>query len=78
MTGIYIIRNIVNNKVYIGQSIDIERRWKEHKRKYQYENERKNSYLYNAIYKYGIESFSFDILEECDKDKLNEREIYYI
>jgi len=78
MAGIYIIRNLVNNKVYIGQSIDIKRRWGEHKRKYKQESERKDSYLYKAMYKYGVDAFSFDILEECDKEKLNEREIYYI
>lgn len=78
MVGIYIIRNLVNNKIYIGQSIDIERRWQEHKRMYKKESERKHSYLYNAIYKYGIDSFSFDVLEECDEAILNEREIYYI
>jgi len=78
MIGIYIIRNLVNNKIYIGQSKDIKRRWAEHKRKYKNESEREHSYLYNAMRKYGISSFSFDVLEECDETILNEREIYYI
>jgi group I intron endonuclease len=36
------------------------------------------SYISNAIYKYGKEAFTYEIIEECDNDKLNEREIYWI
>lgn len=77
MIGIYLIRNTINNKVYIGQSTDIERRWVEHKRKYSLEKN-KNIILYKAFKKYGLDNFSFEILEECKEEELNERETFYI
>lgn len=70
MIGIYKITNNINGKIYIGQSVDIERRLKEHKR-------REEQQIDQAIQKYGIDNFSFDILEECDSDLLNEREEYW-
>lgn len=77
MKGVYCITNKINNKKYIGCSNDIENRWRHHK----YESENKNYKGYNfpihkAIRKYGIENFSFEILEECDN--YFEREKYYI
>lgn len=80
MMGIYKIENLINGKIYIGQSVDIHERWLEHKRV----NERtsaldKQQYpLYRSFKKYGLENFSFEILEECSRDKLNEREKYWI
>ena len=75
--GIYKIINKIDGKVYIGQSIDILRRWYEHlwaagQQRYS------NLLLYKAFAKYGVENFSFDIVERCDESKLLEREIYYI
>ena len=71
-TGIYKIENLTNGKVYIGQSIHIERRWQEHCR------ESSHSLISKAIRKYGKESFSFQILEECEVKDLNDLESYYI
>ena len=79
MCGIYKITNKINHKVYIGQAIDIRRRWKAHH--CDPFNQNSNSYnypLYCAIRKYGIRNFIFEVLEECEIDKLNEREIFYI
>ena len=76
MVGIYKITNQLNGKVYIGQSVNIEQRWKRHKQ--EVKNGNKTYKLYNAIRKYGIENFSFEVLEECLRDELNEKEIYYI
>lgn len=79
MVGIYKITNNINNKVYIGQSSDIHRRWTTH-RAIAF-NETDHSYnnpLYRAIRKYGLENFSFDILEECSVNELNEKEKYWI
>ena len=56
--GIYQITNKVNNKIYIGQSIDIERRWNQHK------YGKGSVVLMNAIKKYGLDNFEFKILEE--------------
>lgn len=78
MVGIYKITNILNNKCYIGQSIDIKIRWIQHI----YEGKRNNpkGKLYSAIFKEGIENFSFEVIEECflDEKILNEKERYWI
>lgn len=72
MTGIYIIRNTINNKVYIGQSVDIKTRWRQHKCS-------NNDYpLYRAFRKYGLENFTFEVLLECSKDELLINEQKYI
>lgn len=76
MCGIYKITNNINGKVYIGQSICIERRWRNHKNYFGSGNE--DYPLYRAFSKYGIENFSFEVVEECETDLLNEREIYWI
>lgn len=76
MIGIYKITNQVNNKCYIGQSICIEKRWKEHI--YEAEKGDKNYKLYLAIRKYGIDNFTFEVIEECSEKDLNEKEIFYI
>lgn len=79
MTGIYKITNLINDKSYIGQSIDIERRFKMHKRTAFNKNSSSYHYpLYRAIRKYGIDKFSFDILEECLMEELDNKEIDYI
>lgn len=72
ITGIYKITNNINGKIYIGQSIDIEHRWNEHQKA------KTNFYLHNAIRKYGIENFDFEIIEECEEHLLNSREIFWI
>ena len=72
MGYIYIIKNDVNNKIYIGQTArSIEVRWKEHVRQ-------KNCIIYKAIHKYGIEHFWIEQIEECDDSLLDEREKYWI
>lgn len=74
MVGIYKITNLENNKIYIGQSINIEERWKDHRTDYL----RSDVLLYRAMRKYGIENFKFEVLEECAVEELDEREIFYI
>lgn len=78
--GIYKITNQVNGKVYIGQSSNIENRWREHiltaNNKDYYGHTR--MLIYPAIRKYGIENFSISIIEECSIEQLDEREIYWI
>lgn len=77
--GIYKIENKLNGKVYIGQSINIEERWKKHRTiSNNINHECKNYPLYRSIYKNGLDNFDFSIIEECLEDKLNEREIYWI
>lgn len=79
MIGIYKIENIKNHKKYIGQSSNILQRWNHHKQ--ESSNENSNSYeypLYRAFRKYGLENFTFEVIEECDINILDEREIYWI
>lgn len=73
MIGIYKIIS-PTNKVYIGQSIDIETRWNSYKNN---RNCHSQTRLKNSFDKYGIEMHQFVLLEECDISKLNERERYY-
>ena len=77
MIGIYKITNKINNLSYIGQSTQIEQRFREHKKSYNWYRE-KNKKLYKDILEYGINNFSFEILEECFVEELNDREQYYI
>lgn len=77
--GIYKITNKINNNAYIGLSVNIEKRWKSHiERSKNYTNKEYDKVLYKAFRKYGIENFSFEILENCDYDSLKEREKYWI
>lgn len=71
-TGIYKITNKINGKIYIGQSKNVERRWREHLRS------KDNTPIHCALRKYGPENFNFEILAECDKDELNRLEQFYI
>lgn len=76
------IKNKLNNKVYIGQSINIERRWVAH-RSFGFNENNKDkkayhSYLYRSFRKYGLDNFEFLILEECSKEELDYKEAYYI
>lgn len=74
-TGIYLIKNKLNGKCYVGQSIDIEARWKQHI----IDSKNKcNQAIHKAISKYGKENFEFSVLEECSADELDEREIHWI
>lgn len=75
--GIYCIENLITHTKYIGQSRDIRHRWMEHK-SYLRKGNHKNLYLQRSWNKYGEENFSFDILEICPIDKLNEREVWNI
>lgn len=77
MIGIYKIENIINHKCYIGQSINIKRRWEIHKSELK-NNRHYNKYLQKAWNKYGENSFLFSVIEECSKLELNEKEQYYI
>lgn len=68
---------MTNNKIYIGQSIDISRRWKDHKKCLR-KNIHRNIHLQSAWNKYGESKFIHKAIEYCKVNELNEREIYWI
>lgn len=76
-SGIYVIRNLVNKKVYIGQATNIYRRWIVHKSNL-LNNNHENSHLQNSFNKYGQNFFDFSVLEYCNSNLLTEKEKYYI
>lgn len=79
MIGIYKFTNLINNKSYIGQSIDIEKRYKEHKRNHLNPNYNNyNSKFYRALRKYGFENFSYEIIIECSQEECLSKEVEYI
>ena len=83
ITGIYKITNLKNGKVYIGKSLNIKARFAAHKSYYKTNAPSKNNRywhnrLYTAMREDGIENFSFEIVEECSSQDLNDRERYWI
>jgi len=75
MTGIYKITCLNNNKVYVGSSSNIEMRWHRHRSNFKYN--RANPIIQNSFNKYGLDSFKFDVIEECDVSNLIDREQFY-
>lgn len=79
MIGIYCFENKVNNKKYIGQSVKVNTRIKQHidcsknKKYVGYDTK-----FYRALRKYGVDNFNAIMLEECDECELDDREIYWI
>jgi len=71
------IKNLINNKIYIGQSLDIYNRWKGHIKDLK-NNRHHNKHLQNSWNKYGESIFEFEILKECFEEFLNKEEVYYI
>lgn len=77
-SGIYKITCLPDSKIYIGQSVNVPNRFSEHiKRGLGAEPATKNR-LYSAMKKWGVENFTFELMEEVPRDKLNERERYWI
>jgi group I intron endonuclease len=73
MIGIYKITS-PSGKVYIGQSINIKRRFKNYKR---LSDCKKQTALYASFLKYGVENHNFEIVTECTIEELNNLERYY-
>ena len=76
-TGIYKITNLENQMCYVGQAVNIADRWRQHiKRGIGAEAPTRNK-LYPAMLSIGVHNFTFEIVEECDRTLLNDREDYW-
>ena len=69
-SGVYLIKNKINNKIYIGSTVNFKNRW------YKHISGKGNLYLFNSIIKYGLDNFEFTILELFDVNE--KKELLYI
>tara|TARA_Y100000592_G_scaffold3462_1_gene5021 strand:- start:1402 stop:1995 length:594 start_codon:yes stop_codon:yes gene_type:complete len=67
--GIYQIKNIINGMMYIGSSVNIQKRWQQHLRLLR-KNSHENSHLQNSFNKHGESNFEFSVLIEVDREQL--------
>lgn len=78
ISGVYKITRLKTNEIYIGQTTSIDKRWQEHVKSALGVGTLASSQLHRVMAADGAENFTFEILEEVPKDKLRERESYYI
>ena len=77
-SGIYKIKNRLNDKIYIGSTKNAQRRWNQHKSELQ-NSKHNNPHLQNAFDKYGVSNFKFSIVEKIkDVENLIDREQHYM
>ena len=76
--GIYKITNQITDECYIGQAVDVYKRWNEHCKCGLGIDTPPGNKLYKAMQEYGLNNFTFELIEECDKAELNEKEKYFI
>lgn len=77
--GIYKITNLETKEAYIGQSVDVVERWKQHcKNALGVGTSSATNKLYSSMQKYGLYNFTFELLEECKSTELDEKEKFYI
>ena len=78
LCGIYYIKNMINDKYYIGQSVDIKRRWIEERCQLNRDEDAWNTHLQASWKLYGKENFEFYVIEICPTEQLDEREQFWI
>lgn len=78
ITGIYKITNLINNKVYIGQAVDIAERWRQHIKRAVGAEPMTTNKLYPIMQETGPYNFSWQVVEECKKEELTAKEKYWI
>ena len=78
VTGIYKITNQLNGIYYIGQAIDIAKRWKDHAKCGLGIDAPASNKMYSAMQQDGLENFTWELLEKCSSTELNEKEKFYI
>lgn len=72
ISGIYVLTHIATGRKYVGQSVDVESRYRQHKKAHA------NTKIAHAIKKYGVSAFSFDVVDRCSREDLNQREKFWI
>lgn len=77
-SGIYKLTDLTSGQVYVGQSVNVKKRFAEHAKKSLGLEGVPNNKLYKAMSASGLENFTFELLEECPKAQLNDREKFYI
>ena len=78
VTGIYKITNQKDNMCYIGQAVDVATRWKQHAKCGLGIDTPASNKLYKAMIQDGIWNFSWELLEQCPRSDLDEKEKFYI
>jgi group I intron endonuclease len=76
-TGIYKITNLTNGMCYVGQAANVADRWKQHINRGIGADPPTRNKLYPAMLAIGVENFSFELIEECSRDELNEKEQFW-
>ena len=76
--GIYKITNLLTEQCYIGQSVNIQDRMKQHCKCGLGIDASATNKLYNTMQKDGVWNFTFELLEQCPRDLLNEKEKFWI
>ena len=76
--GIYKITNLITQQYYIGQSVDVAQRWKDHTKCGLGIEAPATNKLYKAMQEDGVWNFSFELMEKCSREELNEKERLWI
>lgn len=76
--GIYKITNLIDGKIYVGQSVNIPERFKQHVKCGLGIDASATNLLYNAMQETGVWNYMFELLEQCPRNNLNERERFWI
>lgn len=76
-SGVYCIRNVKNDKVYVGESYDIEARWRAHRGCLE-QGSHYNEILQASWNKWGADSFEWEVLELCERELLRKREAHWM
>ncbi len=76
---IYLITNKINGKVYVGKTDNPTKRWRDHVERAYCGRPRERFYVHHAIAKYGVENFTFEIIEKHETaEEMREAEIFFI
>ena len=75
--GIYQIRNLINDKIIVGQTINFPSRWRNHKRELR-GNFHHNPHLQKAYHLYGEDNFVLEVIELCSVESLDNLEVFWI